>query len=97
MLTVDQSFVDAFVKHAGLDLTVGGVGGDLLRRCTSDAINKPEKPIFLPAPKDSGTVWYVMPRSPQQARILRDHVKASLSFPYSDYDGTRGKFSLDNP
>jgi hypothetical protein len=38
-----------------------------------------------------------MPRSPQQARILRDHVKASLSFPYSDYDGTRGKFSLDNP
>ena len=38
-----------------------------------------------------------MPRSPQQARILRDHVKASLSFPYSDYDGTRGKFSQDNP
>jgi hypothetical protein len=38
-----------------------------------------------------------LPRTPQQARILRDQVKSFLSFPYSDYDGTKGNFDKAEP
>jgi hypothetical protein len=92
MIQVDQTFIDSFLKIAKLDLNVTGVAGDLLRRCVVDAIEKPSRPFFLPAPRHGGTVWYVLPRTPQQSRILRDQVKSFLSFPYSDYDGTRGNF-----
>jgi hypothetical protein len=92
MIQVDQTFIDTFLKLAKLDLNVPGVAGDLLRRCVLDAIEKSSRPFFLPAPQPGGTVWYVLPRTPQQSRILRDQVKSFLSFPYSAYDGTRGNF-----
>jgi hypothetical protein len=96
MLTVDQKFIDEFLALAGLNLNVKGVAGDILRRCATNAIEHPDRPIFLPLPSVSDTVWYVMARSPQQERILRDQVKAFLSFPFSNYDGTRGDFDLSN-
>lgn len=97
MVKVDQAFIDTFLKLANLDINVGGVAGDLLRRCAADATEKPSRPFFLPAPRTGGTVWFVLPRTPQQARILRDQVKSFLSFPYSDYDGTRGRFDISDP
>ena len=97
MVKVDQAFIDTFLKLANLDINVGGVAGDLLRRCAVDATEKPSRPFFLPAPRTGGTVWFVLPRTPQQARILRDQVKSFLSFPYSDYDGTRGSFDRSDP
>lgn len=97
MVKVDQAFIDRFLELANLDLKVGGVAGDLLRRCVVDAVEKPSHPFFLPAPRPSGTIWYVLPRTQQQSRILRDQVKSFLSFPYSDYDGTRGRFDGSDP
>lgn len=97
MIKVDQVFIDQFLTLARLDLNSGGVAGELLRRCVVDAIDKPSRPFFLPAPRPSGTVWFVLPRTPQQSRILRDQVKSFLSFPYSDYDGTRGSFDNSDP
>jgi hypothetical protein len=96
MLTVDQKFIDEFLALAGLDLNVTGVAGDILRRCATNAIERPDRPIFLPLPSATETVWYVMARSHQQERILRDQVKAFLSFPFSSYDGTRGDFDPTN-
>jgi len=54
-------------------------------------------PIFLPRRWENETLWYIIPRSPQQERILRDQLRAFLAFPLSNYDGTRGNFVKGDP
>jgi len=99
MLAIDRTFIDNFLALAGVPENAPGTAGEILRWSISNATDNSTRPLFLPRPVSNdqvGTVWYVLPRSPQQERILRDQVKAFLSRPYTEFDGTRGKFDLND-
>ena len=97
MVMVDRPFIDEFLDLANIAEDAPGIGGEILRQSVKTALTRPSSPIFLPARKNQITTWYVLPRTPQQERILRDQVRAFLSHPYSNFNGIRGNFDQDDP
>lgn len=51
------------------------------------AISNESQPIVLPRVTADGLVWYVVPKSSSQCRLLREHLRAFIAPPISDFVG----------
>ena len=99
-MLIDDSFLSKFFDPNFNLMNLANQPADrqrFLEKLKVAAKDEAHIPIFLPRRWENDTLWYIIPRSPQQERILRDQLRAFLAFPLSKYDGTRGNFVKGDP
>jgi len=98
-MKVDDSFISIFFDRSNNEMNIEKQPNDrrvLLEKLRSSAILDSHIPVILPRRWKGETIWYVMARSPQQERILREQLRAFFSEPISNFDGTRGEFDAND-
>jgi hypothetical protein len=91
MISVDDSFFELYERNRNIDLSKQDVErAGLVSRLVELAKTRPDLPMILPRRVDSETHWYFLARTPKQARLMRDQIRAFLGPPLWKFEGGRG-------